>query len=130
MHRQVHDHKHDAAGAGISFACMAHCLATPIAATVIPALAPLAVHHDELHLLTLLAALPLVTYGLWLGQKRHGMIGSLIPLAVAGVALLALGAAHDLTGKWETEFTLLGASLLAATHILNWHRSTRVGVQD
>jgi len=122
----------DLTGLALSFACLLHCLALPLALILAPALSRWIALPEGVHAAILLLALPAAGIAMRDGWQRHRRT---IPamLAVAGLGLLALGlSAHE---GWiaaanpeaaDRLLTSMGALTLAAAHLVNWrwrHRS-------
>ncbi len=112
----------DAAAAGLSFACIAHCLALPIAAAALPILGVVS-DQEWIHRAFVLAALPLsgfaIVRGVQDGQRTF------VGVASMGLLLLVLGAFVERFEAHETALTVLGALLLAAAHVWRWRRHAR-----
>jgi hypothetical protein len=117
----------DLAAIGLSGACLLHCLALPVAAVFIPFLSSYT-HAHWVHWLFVALAIPLSILALYRGdaggQRRLGLWAG----AGLGIALLTLGALGVPTHDWETPLTVLGGSVLALVHYLNYrgaHRGTK-----
>lgn len=110
----------DLVAVGLSAACMVHCLAWPLAVAFLPVLGPLA-GAEWIHWLFVGLAAPL-SFWLLAWPPRGGARALPLGLAVAGVALLAAGAAGWPRHELETPVTVLGASLVAGAHLINWRR--------
>ncbi|MFT5014796.1 MAG: hypothetical protein ACI9HA_003466 [Dinoroseobacter sp.] len=113
----------DKAAIGISALCLVHCLLIPIALALLPSMALLATFGDEtFHLLLVALIMPTSIIALTLGCKRHRS-WQVLTLGTAGLAILILTAlfAHDFLGEdLEKMSTVLGALLVAASHIQNF----------
>jgi len=112
----------DKTSISLSFLCVIHCLATPLIVIMLPSLAGLPLHSEAFHLWLVVAVLPLSIYALTLGCKKHKhrrvMVFGVMGLFVLVMTVL-LG--HDRLGEnWEKIFTVIGASLVALGHILNY----------
>lgn len=118
----------DLAGVTLSFACLLHCLALPLAILIAPALSGWLALTEGVHAAILLLALPAALIAMSEGWRRHRMWTPAL-FAAAGLALLALGlAAHErllpvadpeAADRW---FSTTGALALASAHIANWRR--------
>lgn len=110
----------DLAACGLSAACLAHCLALPMLASLLPLLGP-AAETEWLHWLFVAIACPLalIAFG------RRGVTVLMRIVAGAGVLLLVAGAAEFPSHEWETAMTVLGAVFLAGAHMLNALRFAR-----
>lgn len=124
----------DLTGIVLSFTCLIHCLALPLALLLAPALSRWIALPEGVHAAILLLALPAAAIAMKDGWRRHRRIMPAV-LAAAGLGLLALGlsahegwiAAAD-PGAADRLLTSVGALTLAAAHLVNWrwrHRSGR-----
>jgi hypothetical protein len=124
----------DLTGIVLSFTCLLHCLALPLALLLAPALSRWIALPEGIHAAILLLALPAAAIAMRDGWRRHRRLVPTI-LAVSGLGLLALGlSAHE---GWieaadpeaaDRLLTSLGALTLAAAHLVNWrwrHRNGR-----
>jgi len=116
-HRRI-----DVAACGLSAACLAHCLALPVAASLLPMLGPVA-DAEWIHWLFVVSAAPLAIVAF----ARRGTSTLLRLLAIAGVLLLIAGAAGVPDHDWETSLSVAGALCLAGAHTLNALKTTRRG---
>ena len=108
----------DSLAVGLSGLCLVHCLALPVAASLLP-LAGGWVEAAWIHWLFVAVAAPVsaVTFA-----RVRPRAGWLIALAIAGLALLTAGAAEFPSHEAETPVTVLGSLLLAAAHLANWRQ--------
>jgi len=110
----------DIAAIGLSIACLAHCMALPLAAAFLPMLG-LGSDAVWVHWAFVAVAAPL---SIWtLAWPPRGALRPLpVSLAALGLTALVMGAAgwpgHDL----ETPVTVGGALLLSAAHGINLRR--------
>lgn len=115
--------KFDKAAIGISALCVAHCLLLPVGFALLPSMALLAILGDELfHLLLVALVLPTSIVALTLGCQRHKN-WQVFGLAAAGLLILCFTAVfgHDYLGEaLEKISTVMGASLVAASHVQNF----------
>ena len=112
----------DKVSISLSVLCAIHCLATPLIVVFLPSLAGLPLHDEAFHLWLVIAILPLSAFALTLGCKKHKRSRVLI---LGGIGLFVLIMTvilgHERLGEnWEKILTLLGASLVALGHILNY----------
>ena len=108
----------DMCAAALSSACILHCLALPLLATMLPVASQLFDNH-LMHLVLVLLALPVT---LWV-VRSEGLTGSgrvFTPLALTGLTLML--AAVTVLEAYEVPLTLLGGSLLGGVHIWRWLR--------
>ena len=106
---------------GLSGLCLAHCLALPVLASLLP-IAGAWADAAWVHWLLVVVAAP-VSLGTFLLPGRRARL--FIGLAVLGLALLVSGAAEFPTHELETPLSLIGGLTLAAAHFLNWRRRPR-----
>jgi hypothetical protein len=109
----------DGASVGLSLACLAHCLALPLVAAALPALADLLRTPEWTHALLLILALPLSLGALAAGYRRHGR-GLPFAVGAIGLALMAGGLGFEAYRLVEMGLTLAGSSLVALAHLRNW----------
>lgn len=124
----------DGLAISLSGLCVLHCLALPVAVAALPALTVFA--GEGVHLAMILLAVPLsllalVSHGGW---RRCGVVLlAVLGLGLMGAPLLAefipftltfpdagLSVTHETLVQSETVSTVVGASLLAGAHFLNW----------
>ncbi len=106
---------------GFSVFCAIHCVLTPIAMVILPALAATIFGDEKFHLLMLIGVLPSSVIALTMGCRKHKE-WSVVILGLIGLAVLTFTAifGHDLFGHTgEKYFTLLGATIIAYSHIRN-----------
>ena len=111
----------DKAAIALSATCVLHCLAMPVAASMLP-LALVWVSEEAFHLLLVVLILPSSLTALWLGCHRHK---DLAVLLMGGLGLGTLMAAafwgHDLFGiVGERLATSTGGVILALGHVRNY----------
>ncbi|HRO31802.1 MAG TPA: MerC domain-containing protein [Brevundimonas sp.] len=108
----------DGVAIGLSGLCLAHCLALPLAASLLP-IAGAWAEAEWVHGLFVAVAAPV---SLWtLGRSRSRNL-AVVALAVGGLALMVAGAAGFPSHEAETPLTVAGGLLLALAHGLNWRR--------
>lgn len=108
----------DGVAIGLSGLCLAHCLALPLAASLLP-IAGAWAEAEWVHGLFVAVAAPV---SLWtLGRSRSRNL-PVVALAVGGLALMVAGAAGFPSHEAETPLTVAGGLLLALAHGLNWRR--------
>lgn len=115
----------DLSAISLSGLCLAHCLALPMAAAFLPALAAWS-RAEWVHGLFVAIAAPLTGFALWRVHLSHPLPGGLIILAMLGLALLLVGALHWPDVAWETPLTVVGSLCLASAHLWNWRRHQRL----
>ena len=106
----------DLAAIGLSGLCMAHCLALPFAAALLP-VAGVWAEAEWVHWAFALTAAPI---SLWTLTRCPAFQ----PLAVgiAGLGLLFAGAVGFPSHEAETLVTVTGSLMLTAAHAMNWLR--------
>lgn len=119
----THTHLWDRLGIGLSFLCMAHCLAVPVVLTGLASVAA----AESFHLWMALAIVPVAFAAAWPTYRRHRQ-RRVLWLLGAGVALLfAALLLEPLVGAaGENAVTVAGGALLVAGHWKNWHASPHV----
>ena len=110
----------DGSAMGLSALCLAHCLALPLLASLLPAAGAWA-HAPWVHVVLIAFAAPLALTAL--GRRVHGRWPppGLVVLGVMGVSLLAWGAFGP--ERSEVAFTVAGAFTLVVAHLWNWRRT-------
>lgn len=126
VNRKTRQSALDFSGIGISILCLAHCLILPVIAAAAPALVPHALEpffeDQAVHLLMFIVAAPIAIGGLFWGAQISGARWPVIAAAGAGLLLMLIGATH-LTGRTvEIGLTIVGVTLLAGAHFVNWRR--------
>ena len=106
----------DLAAIGLSGLCMAHCLALPLAAALLPVAGSWA-EAEWVHWAFALTAAPI---SLWTLTRRPRVLP--LVLGVLGLGLLFCGAAEFPSHDLETPVTVVGSLLLVAAHVANWLR--------
>lgn len=107
----------DAAGIGLSGACIAHCLALPLLVSLTPALMPLESEYVHLGF----ATMALVTLVWAVRRWPEGALGLALQLAASlGVAGLFLAVIAAPSEAGERLITVLSATALALSHLTAW----------
>ena len=115
----------DGAAVGLSALCLAHCLALPLFAGALPVLMPFVEGHLHAQMLALVLPLSVVAIGIGVAKHRNLRVAW---AASAGMILLIIGAtvAHEQLGVLADRlFTVIGALVLAASHLYNGLLSRR-----
>lgn len=99
----------------LSGLCLIHCLMLPILSAALP-IAGVIGEAEWLHQAFVAAALPFAGIAL-LSKQITPLSGGLIVLGCAG---LVIGAFVEALHDYETLLTVIGASFLAAGHMLRW----------
>ena len=107
----------DMAAIGLSAACLAHCLALPLAAALLPVLG-LTAEAPWVHWAFVIAAAPLSIWTLaW--PPRGALRPGPLAMGALGLAALVVGAAEWPSHALAAPVTVAGACLLSAAHALN-----------
>ena len=112
----------DKAAIGLSLLCALHCLALPVFIALAPTVASLAIADESFHLWMVAVVVPVSAYALLLGCQKHRRLSVLV-LGFGGLLVLGLTpvVGHDLLGEnGERLLTLMGASLIAWSHVQNY----------
>ncbi len=108
---------------GMCTLCLAHCILLPLAATLLP-IAGLVSGDELVHKLLVLLAAPAT---IWLVYKAVLDKGSslFVFTALSGLGLLLIAAFVEALSRFETSLTLVGATVLALSHLQRWLRIRR-----
>lgn len=112
----------DTAAVVLSGVCMLHCLALPIALTILPIVNVTLLDESTFHLIMMTVILPVSVIALSIGCRQHKDRLTLV-LGSVGLVILTLTAifGHDLLGlTGERIVTSIGGLILAAAHIQNY----------
>ena len=115
----------DLSAAGLSSLCLAHCLALPLLAAVLPVFGPWA-RAEWVHAVFVLIAAPLSAGALWVNSRDGRRPPGLYAAALLGLVLLALGAVGWPRPGLETPITVAGSLTLVSAHLWNWRRRQRL----
>ena len=115
------EHVADGVSVSLSVLCVIHCLALPVMATILPSLLAMPFSDERFHIWLVCAVIPISTYALTMGCKKHKNYQIWIP-GVAGMAVLLTAAlGGDVIGEnLERVFTLIGAGIIALSHYWNF----------
>ena len=106
----------DGLALGLSGLCLAHCLALPLLASLLPLFGAWA-EADWVHWLFVGLAAPVSVWALWSSARTAPW---LVGIAVAGLTIMALAAAEIPNHALETPMTVVGSLVLAVAHAWNW----------
>lgn len=112
----------DRTAIGLSLLCAAHCLLVPLSAALLPSIAALGLADEAFHTWMVIVVIPLSTFALILGCRKHRRPGVLL-VGALGLACLCLTPllGHATLGQWgERLMTLTGALLIAISHVRNY----------
>ncbi|MGF1462711.1 MAG: MerC domain-containing protein [Maricaulaceae bacterium] len=123
FHSKTLDRGLDSAAMGLANLCLAHCLALPLLAAVLPVFGPLA-ENEFIHRIFVVLAAPLSLIAL-LRPPAYGPTWTIGGLIVVGFSLLCAAAFVPALHEVETPVTVLGALVLSAGHGVRWWRCHR-----
>lgn len=104
---------------GATLACLAHCIALPLAIAALPALAEIVPLPTHVHLVALGTAIPFTGIALWAGYRHHGGARPLV-MGVLGLAMLTIAVWPWGGTVLEAPITICGSIAIAAAHLGNW----------
>ena len=107
----------DAAAIGLSVVCLIHCLVLPVALVLFPSVLVSYFAQEWVHQLAVMFAVPVSIFALTMGCGSHKRIW-ILALGVLGIAILLFPLLVG-TEALETPMTIVGASIIAASHIAN-----------
>lgn len=114
--------KMDKAAVGLSLMCVAHCLLTPIAIVMLPALGATFLEDERFHYAILFLVLPTSLLALAIGCRKHRRI-EIVLIGLTGLALLfsVLIIGEDSLGEFgEKATTVFGTLIIAFAHVRNF----------
>lgn len=112
----------DKAAVGLSLVCVVHCLLTPIAIIMLPALGTTFLENESFHFGILFLVIPTSVYALGLGCRQHGR-KQVLAIGLFGLLVLCaiLVVGEETLGEiGETVSTIVGASIVALAHVRNY----------
>ena len=110
----------DRAAMALSGLCVVHCIATAVFVAAAASLGGL-LGAEWIHQLGLVIAMALGAIGLGRGVLQHGYV---FPVAIGSLGLGVMAGALSLPhGGMEVVYTILGVSILALGHDLNFRAS-------
>lgn len=112
-------------GLALSGICLVHCLALPLSVLLLPTLSSWLAHHAHgVHWVLLSLALVVSSSAWRQGYRRHQQV--LVPvIGACGLGLMMLAVSHLLGPRSEVPLTLVGAAVVAGSHVLNLRVSPR-----
>lgn len=113
----------DGSAMGLSGLCLAHCLALPLAAALLPALGAWA-RAEWVHVVFLAFAAPVA--GLALLRPVCGCPPPAGMLTLGGLGILGLAVGAFGPQAFDTPVTVASSGCLAAAHLWNWRRRDHV----
>lgn len=118
----------DKAAIGLSFLCLAHCLALPLLLVLLPSLTVLNLENELFHVGLVAIVIPTSLYALTLGCRKHQHYRLLAIGFVGLVCLLAAVIGEDALGEFaEKGLTVTGSVLIAYGHFRNYQLCQRSG---
>ena len=114
--------KMDKAAIGLSMLCIAHCLLTPIAIVMLPALGATFLDDERFHYALLFLVIPISMFSLGIGCRKHGrreiLLFGLVGISIMSLILII---GEDVLGELgESMLTILGALIVAFAHVRNF----------
>ncbi|MDE0478504.1 MAG: MerC domain-containing protein [Gammaproteobacteria bacterium] len=112
----------DKAAIGLSLVCVIHCLLTPVAIAMIPALGATFLEDESFHYAVLFLVLPTSLFALSLGCRKHGHF-KILMTGLLGLFVLFLVPilGEEATGELgEKILTVVGATIIAYAHVRNF----------
>ena len=112
----------DKAAVVLSGVCMLHCLALPVALTILPIVNVTLLDESTFHLIMMAVILPISVIALTIGCRQHKDTLTLV-LGSIGLVILTITAifGHDMLGlAGERAVTSIGGLTLAAAQIKNY----------
>ena len=107
----------DLVGTCVSLVCAVHCLTVPLLVTVLPLAGVGVLLGGSLEILFIVASVVLATVSLCWGFRRHRQWRVFVVLGAA-LTMIALGR-FLASEPYELVFVVMGATALAAGHLLN-----------
>jgi len=114
--------KMDKAAVGLSLMCVAHCLLTPIAIVMLPALGATFLEDERFHYAILFLVLPTSLLALAIGCRKHRRI-EIVLIGLTGLSLLfsVLIIGEESLGEFgEKATTVFGTLTIAFAHVRNF----------
>jgi len=111
----------DLSAVALSGLCLAHCLALPLLAALLPVFAAWS-EAEWVHAVFVLLAVPLSAAALGRAHRKRALPPWMWTMAALGLVLLGVGAFGWPSARWETPITVSGSLLLVTTHICNLRR--------
>lgn len=116
----------DLSAVGLSGLCLAHCLALPALALLLPVLGTWA-EAEWVHMAFVMIAVPVAALAFVDLRARRPHSWSQAWAAAGGLMLMAAGALGFPSVDLERPLTVVGGLVLAAAHVANWRRRHRCG---
>jgi len=116
----------DSLALGLSGLCLAHCLALPVLASLLPLFGAWS-EAEWVHWLFAGLAAPL---SIWALRGSFRNTPFLMVAAATGLMLMFAAAAEYPSHELETPLTVMGSLLVAGVHIWNWRYRVRCKRQD
>ncbi|MBX2848873.1 MAG: MerC domain-containing protein [Acidiferrobacterales bacterium] len=107
---------------GLSALCAVHCLATPLLLVLLPSLTAFPLEGEAFHKGLLILVIPSSLFSLFMGCKQH-QSHRIVAIGIVGLALLLVALMFEDMANGELLekiFTVLGAAIVAYSHILNF----------
>lgn len=114
----------DLSAVGLSGLCLAHCLALPALALLLPVLGTWA-QAEWVHVAFVAVAAPVAALAFVDLRTRRPHAWPLAWMAAGGLALMVAGALGFPSENCERPLTVVGGLVLAGAHVANWRRRHR-----
>jgi len=112
---------------GLSGLCLVHCLALPFLVAFLPVAGAFA-NNEWVHPVLVLIAAPMSLWAIIASNAwRKWRISALV---ATGLALLGLAAFVDALEPYEVAMSVIGASCIAAAHLINYLSNRVVHIHD
>ncbi|MEM7078476.1 MAG: MerC domain-containing protein [Pseudomonadota bacterium] len=108
----------DIGAAGLSFACILHCLGMPVVIALLPMFGQFADSHF-VHMLLVFMAAPITLRVIW-GEGLRGRAGRFAAFALFGLALMFAAVLIEPLEAHEVILTMIGGTFLGGAHIWRW----------
>lgn len=117
----------DLYAAGMSAACVLHCLGLPLLATLLPVTSQTVDNH-LLHVVLVMLAVPVTLWVVW-GEGADSESGVFAAVALTGLTLMVMAVTVAPLEQFEVALTLTGGAMLGGAHIWRWfhHRASIEG---
>ena len=112
---------------GISMACVIHCFFAPSLIVMSYGFLSFSVDSEIVHLVLLLATIPISLFALGLGYKNHKVLLYLL-IGIAGLSVLTSAYLLEdvFSQPLERFMTSLGASIIAISHFKNYKKCKEI----
>ncbi len=116
----------DFLGFGASFLCAIHCAALPFIVSILPLAGRELLGHEWVEYTTIILSFIIASMALFHGYNGHHR--KLMPLLMVALGFICIGFGHLIFTEGhflELVFTVTGALIISAAHIVNWKLITK-----